>query len=124
MLGCTSSGCFIVGIIIGFILSLVVVTACIFYFNPSLKAQIVSHVEQMWGSVKSNVDTSIEVVKKAPVAEPVKQGAEPQLAPPASPGKTNTPSANAPASSSAKPQSPGFDPASLIPKPKAVKISW
>lgn len=85
MFGFTSSGCFIVGIIIGFIAAALLAVGSIFYFKPDIKAQVLSRVEQIWGDVKSNVDNSIEVVKKAPVAEPVLEQSPPK-APAAPPG--------------------------------------
>lgn len=70
MFGITSSGCFVMGIIIGFILALIIGAACIFHFNPNIKKTALTKVESVWGEVKSNVDSSIDAAKKAPTAEP------------------------------------------------------
>ena len=70
MFGFTSSGCFILGIIFGFILAAAVGVACVFYFNSDFKSKTVTQVEFYWNKVKNNVDNSIDAVKKAPEAEP------------------------------------------------------
>ena len=70
MFGITSSGCFLTGIIVGFILAAIVGVACIFYFNPAAKEKSLTRVEEIWGGIKTNVDGSIEAVKNAPTAEP------------------------------------------------------
>lgn len=68
MFGFTSSGCFILGIILGFILAAIVGVFCIFYFNPDFKNKSIEQVEYFWQKIKDNVDDSIDSVKKAPVA--------------------------------------------------------
>ncbi len=70
MFGFTSSGCFLAGIFVGFAVAFLVAIACLFYFNPNIKNQVIPHIEQVWNSIKSGVDSSIDTVKKAPVAEP------------------------------------------------------
>ena len=70
MLGFTSSGCFVTGIILGFVLALCLGVGAIFYFNPAVKEQSVNKVESVWGEVKNKVDGSIDAVKNAPTAEP------------------------------------------------------
>lgn len=70
MLGIKSSGCFIIGIIIGFILALFVGTACLCYFNPDIKQKTLTRVEEIWSKIKSKVDGSIDAAKKAPTVEP------------------------------------------------------
>ena len=70
MLGLTSSGCFITGLVLGFILAAAVGLACVCYFNPEIKEQTIGRVEAFWGKVKDNVDSSIDAAKKAPTAEP------------------------------------------------------
>lgn len=96
MFGITNSGCFVAGIIIGFILALILGIACVFYFNPEIKSATISKVESVWGTVKTNVDDSIDAVKKAPSAEPhIPQG--PAAAKQPNGRKTGTP-APAPAS--------------------------
>lgn len=70
MLGIKSSGCFIIGIIMGFILALFVGTACLCYFNPDIKQKTLTRVEEIWSKIKSKVDGSIDAAKKAPTVEP------------------------------------------------------
>lgn len=70
MLGIKSSGCFIIGIVTGFILALFVGTACICYFNPDIKQKTLTRVEEIWAKIKSNVDGSIDAAKNAPTVEP------------------------------------------------------
>lgn len=70
MFGIKSSGCFIIGIMTGFIIALFLGTACIFFFNPSIKQKTLDHVEQIWKKIKSNVDDSLDAAKNAPTLEP------------------------------------------------------
>lgn len=120
MLGLTSSGCFITGIITGFLLAIVVAVACVFYFNPDLKERGIRHIEMIWGDVKEGVDGSIDAVKKAPVADPkyqfpapgktsVKEVAEPEIKLPAPKQDTNL----------VKPAVSGG-----LKAPREVKITW
>ena len=88
MFGITSSGCFLTGIIVGFILAALVGVACIFYFNPTVKEKSLNRVEEIWSGIKTNVDGSIEAVKNAPTAEPQ----IPVPAKPAVPQKSGAPS--------------------------------
>ena len=78
MFGIKSSGCFILGIIMGFILALALGGVCVLFFNPQFRAKAVGKVEKVWGSVKDSVDDSIDAVKKAPGARPVKEEAPAQ----------------------------------------------
>ena len=115
MFGFTSSGCFIMGIVTGFIIALVIAVACVFYFKPDVKVQVISHVEQLWTKFKNNVDTSIEAAKNAPSAETsTEQAAE-----------KNSFTVNAPASTS---RNGSYSPASqgggAASKPKELKLSW
>ena len=70
MFGITSSGCFLTGIVVGFILALFLGVACVFYFNPTIKEKSLSKVEEVWGNVKNKVDISLDAAKNAPTAEP------------------------------------------------------
>ena len=109
MLGFTSSGCFIMGIIIGFILAVLVAVAALFYFKPDIKAQVLTHVEEQWSSVKNSIDNSIDAVKKAPVAEPalaVPRKVQPETHKPAAVPVTGKPQA-----------------ANKVPKSKEIKLT-
>ena len=70
MFGLTSSGCFITGIVFGFILAAVLGISCIFFFTPEIKNTTINRIEEIWGNVKKQVDGSISAAKNAPVAEP------------------------------------------------------
>ena len=70
MLGIKSSGCFIIGILTGFILAFFAGIVCICYFNPDIKHKTVTRVEEIWKSIKSGVDGSIDAAKNAPTVEP------------------------------------------------------
>ena len=122
MLGFTSSGCFIMGIILGFILALFVGIACVFYFNPEFKEKSISNVESLWGSVKDGVDNSIDAVKKAPVAEP----AVPKAAVPKAPVKAQPaePQLAKPQASMPKTEEPQKKRREIELPVKGVKVSW
>ena len=121
MLGLTSSGCFITGLLIGFLLAIVVAVACVFYFNPDLKARSIRHVETFWGQVKDGVDDSIDAVKKAPVADPEYQIALPGAGP-AKAVKEPEVKPLLPAQKTA-PVQPSTSPGGLK-APREVKITW
>ena len=70
MFGLTSSGCFITGVVFGFILAAFLGISCIFFFNPEIKNSTLNRIEEIWGNVKKQVDGSISAAKNAPVAEP------------------------------------------------------
>ena len=120
MLGLTSSGCFITGIIVGFLLAAVVAVGCVFYFNPDLKARGIRHIESFWGQVKNGVDDSIDAVKKAPVADPKYQialpGAEPAKAVKEPEVRPSLPAQDAASGHAAAPGG--------VKAPREVKISW
>ena len=71
MFGIKSSGCFIMGIVTGFILALIAGTVCICYFNPSIKEKTLGQLEAYWKNIKTGVDNSLDAAKRAPTAEPV-----------------------------------------------------
>ena len=121
MLGLTSSGCFITGIIVGFLLAAVVAIGCVFYFNPDLKERSIRHVETFWGQVKHGVDDSIDAVKKAPVADPKYQITLPKAEKSAKAVKEPEVKSSLPAQNTApgQPVAPGG-----LKAPREVKISW
>ena len=118
MLGFTSSGCFIMGIVMGFILALLVGVACVFYFNPEFKQKSVSKIESFWGSVKAGVDNSIDAVKKAPVAEPAAAKPEADKATAAKP-QVAEPQVSGPAK-----QVPAKKRKEIELPVKGIKVSW
>ena len=98
MFGIKSSGCFIIGIITGFIIALFLGTACVFFFNPSIKQKTLDHVEQIWRKIKSNVDDSLDAAKNAPTLEPeipVQKNLSPGKGTPAAPVQPSAPAAPA-----------------------------
>ena len=70
MFGFTSSGCFIIGVIFGFILAAILAVGAVFFFNTDLRREGITYVESFWSKVKNSVDDSIDAAKKAPTVEP------------------------------------------------------
>ncbi|MBR7139160.1 MAG: hypothetical protein IKD44_06405 [Lentisphaeria bacterium] len=103
MLGIKSSGCFIIGIITGFILALVLGIVCVCFFNPTFKEKTLTHVEIIWKKIKNNVDDSLDAAKNAATHEPEIPGQK------SVPAVTNDPTA---------PQHSPASPAPAAPKPR------
>lgn len=66
MFGFTSSGCFIIGVIFGFILAAILAVGAVFFFNTDLRREGITYVESFWSKVKNSVDDSIDAAKKTP----------------------------------------------------------
>ena len=107
MFGIKSSGCFILGIIMGFILALALGGVCVLFFNPQFRAKAVGKIERVWGTVKDSVDDSIDAVKKAPGARPVKEESAPK-------GASSEPDVSAPKKQRTEIELPL----------KGIKVSW
>ena len=100
MLGCTGTGCFIVGIVTGFILAGLLGLLIFFHFNPDVRDSTLSAVRQIWTSVRSGVDNTLDTPAK-PAARPP----EPQI-PQAAPAPRGVPApAPRPAAPAAQPGS-------------------
>ena len=75
MLGCSGTGCFIAGIAIGFILAGALGLFIFFHCNPDVRDSTRSTLRQIWGPVKSGVDSTLDV----PASPPANRPAEPQI---------------------------------------------
>ena len=100
MLGCTGTGCFVVGIVTGFILAAILSLFIFFHFNPDVRDSTLSTVRQIWTSVRSGVDNTLDTPAPAGTNRPV----EPQIpeAKPA-PREAATPAAGAAAPAAPQP---------------------
>ena len=79
MLGIKSSGCFIIGIMTGFVLALFLGAGFVFYFNPDIKQKTLTRVEEIWDRIKKQVDHSLGAAKNAPTAEPAVPANQPSV---------------------------------------------
>ena len=104
MLGCTGTGCFVIGIVTGFILAAILGLFIVFHFNPDARESTLSSVRQVWTSVKSGVDNTLD----APAPAGTKRPVEPQIPE----GKPAPRKAAAPTSRSAIPDFRSAAPAS------------
>ncbi len=117
MLGCSGTGCFIMGIAIGFILAGILGLFIVFQCNPDLRDSTRATLRQIWGSVRSGVDSTLDtppprpprpVEPQKPEAKPAprgnyRPGSAPRTAAPAAPRENDRP---APVPRSAAPAAP------------------
>ena len=75
MLGCTGTGCFFVGVVLGFILAGLLGLVIFFGFNPDARESAFSAVRQVWTAVKGGVDNTLDATAKPGAKPPV----EPQV---------------------------------------------
>ena len=115
MLGCTGTGCFVVGIVTGFILAAILGLFIFFHFNPDVRDSTLSTVRQIWTSVRSGVDSTLDT----PPPPHTPRAAEPQVpeAKPAPRGNYRPAPAPRPAPSTA-PRG-NYRPAPAAPQPAA-----
>ena len=72
MFGCTRTGCFIMGVVLGFLLASALVLFCLFQLNPSFREKTVTGTRQIWIQVKGGIDDAVgtEQVKPPPPPPP------------------------------------------------------
>jgi len=96
MLGCTGTGCFVVGIVTGFILAGVLGLLIFFHFNPDVRESSLSAVRRVWTSVRSGVDSTLDTPAK-PGPTPPPEPQIPQAKPAPAPALGASPRSAAPA---------------------------
>ena len=113
MLGFTRTGCFFTGVVMGFILALALVFFVVCQCDPGFRDSI----RQIWTSVKSGVDNTLDASRK-PVASPP---AEPQI-PQGKPAPRGAVPAPPPAPRPAAPPADRPRPADQAPPPAGIRI--
>ena len=107
MLGCTGTGCFFMGIIVGLILAGVLGLFIFFQFNPDIRDSTFSTVRQIWTAVKGGVDNTLDTSEK-PGTKPPPEPQIPQGKP--APGAVTAPAPRPAIPPAAPPQSGGVQP--------------